>query len=789
MFPHYLKIAFRNLIKHKGYSLINIVGLAIGLAIFALIASYVDFHLTFNRFHKNVDRIFSVVQVLPAGTSDERHSARIPVPTLPLLLREFPEIEDATRCLWTSRPIIRHKNKSFYEEEGSLWAVDSNFLTFFTFEIIAGDPETALAEPKSVVLTESAAHKYFGDENPLGQRLTLWNDLDVVVTGVTRDVPSNSSLRFDALISLSTFQVQKKWDSICTTFVRVAKRANAATLERKFAGFINQHSAVSKAFPQKMYLLPLADLNLNSLHVPGVWRRQSQTVIFLTFAIGIVLLMIVCFNFMNLATAQFITRAKEVGVRKAFGASQTQLRLQLISESIVLSLIAFALALVLYEIMRPPFVFLITEDPLRAGPGLWSNPLLILKLIGVTIFVGMLAGSYPAFFLARLKTTRILKENLAGGKKSSRIQQLLIISQFMVAIFAVLISILTFKQAGFLYNLDLGYTRDRVLVVMFAKPFSRAQLRPLAEDLGHHPDILNVSAAVWAPTNWNARAPVILKDGNDQEIRQMNIYGIDYDFIELLEMKIVQGRSFSRSMADTGSYIINETAARSLNRENPIGTKLALRGKEGPIVGVVKDFHFKSLNSKISPTVLYLRPTYLNTLIIKLTDASVSSGLNFIENRLRIFAKEVPFKYSTINERLSDRLLDIRKWATLAGCIGAGALLFSCFGLLGLASYVTKRKTKEIGIRKAHGATVWNIIRLILGDFFRLILVANIIALPVSYYVIKILSQSIFAYSAEPGIGVFLLTGALTMVTGLAAVSTQALKAARANPVDALRYE
>ncbi len=395
-----------------------------------------------------------------------------------MLLREFPEIEDATRCLWTSRPIIRHNNKSFYEEEGSLWAVDSNFLSFFTFEIIAGDPETALAEPKSVVLTESAAHKYFGDENPLGQRLTLWNDLDVVVTGVTGDVPSNSSLRFDALISLSTFQLQKKWDTSCTTFVRVAKRVNAATLERKFAGFINQHSAVSRAFPQKMYLLPFADLNLNSLHVPGVWRRQSQTVIFLTFAIGIVLLMIVCFNFMNLATAQFITRAKEVGVRKAFGASQTQLRLQLISESIVLSLIAFALALVLYEIMRRPFVFLITEDPLRAGPGLWSNPQLILKLIGVTIFVGMLAGSYPAFFLARLKTVRILKENLPGGKKNSRIQQLLIISQFMVAIFAVLISLLTFKQAGFLFNLDLGYTRDRVLVVMFAKPFSRAQLRP-----------------------------------------------------------------------------------------------------------------------------------------------------------------------------------------------------------------------------------------------------------------------------------------------------------------------
>jgi putative ABC transport system permease protein len=789
MFTHYLKIAFRNLIKYKGYSLINIVGLATGLAVFALIASYVDFHRTFNRFHKNVDRIFSVVQVLSASNLDERHSARIPAPLSPLLLREFPEIEDATRCLWTSRPIIRHKKKAFYEEEGFLWAVDSNFLTFFTFEIIAGDPAAALAEPKSVVLTQSVAHKYFGNENPLGQRLTLWNDLNVVVTGVTRDVPSNSSLRFDALISLSTFQLETKWDSICTTFVRVAKQANPETLERKFAGFSNQHSAVSKAFPQKMYLLPFADLNLNSRNVQGIWRQESQAVIFLTFTIGIVLLMIVCFNFMNLATAQFITRAKEVGVRKAFGAAQTQLRWQLISESIVIALIAFALALVLYEIMRPPFVFLITEDPTRAGPGLWNNPLLILKLIGVTIFVGMLAGSYPAIFLSRLKAARILKEYLPGGKKSSRVQQLLIISQFMVAIFTILVSIMAFKQSSFLYTLDLGYTRDRVLAVMFAKPFSRAQFRSLAEDLQHHPDILDVAAAVWAPTNWNARAQVILKDGNDQEIRQMNTYGIDYDFIELLEMKIVQGRSFSRPMADTGSYIINETAARRLNRENPIGEKLSLWGKEGPIVGVVKDFHFKSLSLKISPTVLYLRPTYLNTLVIKLTEAPVSRVLNSLDNRLHIFAKEVPFKYSNLNERLNDWLLDVRKWAALAAYIGIIALLFSCFGLLGLSSYVTKQKTKEIGIRKAYGATLWDIIQILLSDFVRLILIANIIALPVSYYVITILSQRIFAYSTQPGIGVFLLTGALVMVTGITAVSTQAFKAAKANPVEALRYE
>ena len=419
MFINYLKTAWRNLIKHKGYALINIAGLAIGLAVFALIASFVDFHLTFNRFHKHMDRIFSVVQVLSASTPDERPSARIPAPLSPLLLREFPEIEDATRYFWTSRPIVRHKMKAYYEEEGSLWAVDSNFLTFFTFEMIAGDPETALAVPKSVVLTESVAHKYFGDENPLGQRITLWKDLDVVVTGVAADVPSNSSLRFDSLISLSTFQFQKKWGSICTTFVRLAKQENTNALEQKFVDFINQHSGISEAFPQKLYLFPFADLNLNSRHIQGMWQRESRTIIFLTLAIGVVLLMIVSVNFMNLATAQFITRAKEVGVRKVFGASQAQLRCQFISESIVLALIAFALALVLYEIMRRPFIFLITEDPLRAGPGLWRNPLLLAKLIGVTILVGMLAGGYPAFFLSRLKAAPILNEYLPGGGKKA----------------------------------------------------------------------------------------------------------------------------------------------------------------------------------------------------------------------------------------------------------------------------------------------------------------------------------------------------------------------------------
>jgi putative ABC transport system permease protein len=789
MIGNYLKIAIRNIWKHKAYSFINIIGLAIGLAIFSLTAVFFQFHLSFNKFTKDVNRIYIIVQVIPSGTTYNDHSGFTRAPLRHLLLDEFPEIEDATRWINTNRTVVRQAEKKFYAEERSIWFVDSNFLTFFTFEMITGDPETALKEPNSAVLTESTARKYFGSINVVGQKLTIWKDLNLVVKGVSKDVPYNSSLKYDVLVSSNTFDWETNWNISGTTFVRFAEQADPTELEQKFPAFIENHLSNSPDFPQKMYLLPLTDLNLKSLDIWGLWRKQVPEIIYLTFAIGIILLLVVCFNFMNLATTQYLQRAKEVGVRKAMGASGNQLMWQFLGESILLALIAFPLAIVLNEIMYPLFAYLISSDPTLVGPYLRSNPLLIIELFGVTILVGIIAGSYPSLFLSRLEPVRIFRENLPTGKKGTRMRQTLIVLQMVAAIFSVLVTLVTFNQYNFLLKFDVGYEKDHVLLVKLGTNCSRDKLRPLKEDLSRHPDITYVSTAVWAPANWGSGRKVIPEGASEKKALTMNTYGIDYDFIELLDLQIVQGRSFSREFADSGNFIINKTAARKLNWEKPIGKKLSMSGKTGVVVGVAKDFYFKELLFSIWPTVLYLDSHYLNYLYIKLADAPVSRVLNFIENRWREFAQDMPFEYSMLNERFEKNLFGIMRWGAMAGMISIFAILFSCLGLFGLASDTTQRRTKEIGIRKAHGATMVNITRLILLDFSRLIILAMIITWPLFYIVDKIIVPDVFAYNAETGFGFYVLAGVLVLITGLVAVLTQTIKAARKNPIHSLRYE
>ena len=790
MIGNYFKTAIRNILKHKGYSIINIAGLAIGLAIFSLAATLFKFQMSFNQFHRDADRIYSVVQVVPSGTGSDRHSAITRAPLRNLLRNEFQEIEDATRWIPTDRAVVRQERNTFYAEEGTILFVDSNFLTFFSFEMLAGDPETALSESNSVVLSESTARRYFGSVNAMGRKLTIWKDLEFVVKGVARDAPLNSSLKFDLLISLNTFDWETNWSIKGATFVRLAKNTPPHNLEQKFPTFIEKHLSDSPVSPKKIYLLALRDLNLKSHGISSYWPKEIPEIVYLTFVIGIIMLLAVCFNFMNLATAGYFMRAKEVGVRKVIGASRRQLMWQFFGESVLLSLIAFPAAIVLKEIMQPLFIYLAASELSHAGSEVWSNPLMMLALLGVTIIVGILAGSYPSIFLSRLEPVKTLREYLPTGKKGVRMRQTLIVLQLITAIFSVLVTLVSFNQYNYLLKFDVGYEMDRVLAVALGTNYTRSSLRPLKEALIRHPDISAVSSAVWVPGSWGSERRVVPEGAAGKEAWRMNTYGIDYGFIELFEMEIVQGRSFSRKFADSGSYIINQTAADRLNWDNPIGEKLTIRGKTGVIIGVVKDFHFKNLLEEIYPTVLFLEPSYLNYLYIKLSDAPVARVLNFVENRWHIFSPDMPFEYSMLRNRYGkDLLLGIKKWSGLAGLISVFIIIFSCLGLFGLASYTTQKRTKEIGIRKAHGASMANIVRLILTDFLKLIALAMIIAWPLFYFLDKILVPDIFAYSAETGFAFYIYAGGSALITGLGAVLFQTIKVARANPIEALRHE
>lgn len=791
MIFNYLKTAIRNILKQSGYSIINIAGLAIGLAIFILTASFVDFHLSFDDFHKKADRIYSVIQVLPSGMDGQHHTGKIPAPLLPVLLEELPEIESAMRWIPTERWVIRHQGQKYYAAAGSVWAVDPNIFSFFSFELITGDPDTALARPQSVVLTQSIARKYFGKDNPLGKKLTFGGFPDFTVTGVAADVPANSSLPFDLLVSLSSFGWQKNWGINCATFVQLSKQADPEKLRPKLLKLAEKLDSNLPGRPLAIYLQPLADLYLESAHIKGLWHQQSRFIIYLTLAIGIVLLVVVCVNFVNLATAQYFSRTKEVGVRKVVGGTQTQLRWQFLGESVLLALIAFPLALVLYEILRPLFFILMAPDPIPAYPGLQDNPALFFELVGVTLLVGILAGCYPAFFLSRLHPVQILKGSPLAGKKGARLRQMLVVAQFATSIFAVLIALTIFNHYKFLAALDPGFKKDNVLMVALGASYHNALLEPLKRELMRHPHIRAVSAAASIPVNWNSEGQVIRQTSGGVINMTMNTYGVDYDFVELLEMQIVDGRSFSADHLDVANFVINAAAARKLDWKHPIGKKITVNGNQGLIIGVVKDFHFKNLFSEISPSVLYLQFRYLNVLYIKIADVPVSRVLNFIENRLQFFEPDLPFKYILLNEHFDGWLLGTKKWAFIAGSIGMIAIFFSCLGLLGLASHMTKLRTKEIGIRKVHGASAAQIIQSLLGEFAGLILLAILIAFPAFFTVNRIVAHDHIAYFAKTGFDpwAYCLAGLLALLAGLAAVISQTVRVARANPMESLRYE
>ena len=791
MFANYFKTAIRNIINHKGYSIINIAGLAIGLGVFIAILSVVDFHLSFDDFHSDADQIYSIIQVLPPDRENEHHTSRIPAPLLPYIREELPEIESSLRLIPTERWIIRHKGQKYYAEDGTVWAVDANFFSFFSFELVSGDIATALANPRSIVLTQTIARKYFGKENALGKKLTLGNLPDFTVTGVARDVPLNSSMPFDSLVSLNSFGWQKNWRATGAAFVKIAAGIDHARLKQRLYRIIEKHGAKLSVPPVEMYFQPLAELYLQSAHISGLWRQESRFIIYLTLIIGIVLLAVVCFNFINLATTQYLTRTREVGVRKVVGGNQTQLRWQFLGESVLLALISFPLALVIYELVNPLFIFMISNDPARPYPGLWDNPRLFIELVGITALVGILAGCYPAIFLSRLDPVQILKGNLLTGKKGMRLRQVLVVTQFAASIFAVLVALTTFKYFNFLSTLDIGFKKDNVLVLDLGRNYHSTWLRPIKKDLERHPDIELVAAATWFPINWNYASQVIRETPAGQKTITMNAYGVDYGFIEVLKMEIIKGRSFSPAQLDGPNFVINESAANALNLKFPIGKKLTLFGNQGVVVGVAKDFQFKNLSSKTSPAILYLHFNYLNVLYIRISEKPVSRVLNFIDNRLQFFEPDLPSNYTLLDQRFNKSLLGMKKWTFIAASIGVIAIFFSCLGLVGLASHSAQIRTKEIGIRKAHGASSAQIVRSQLMDFMRLIVIAILVTFPAFYALDKILTKYQVVETAGSGLEpyTYIWAGLLALIAGLVAVISQTIKVARANPVEALRYE
>jgi len=789
----YFTSAVRNLMRRKAYTVMTISGLALGLAVFMISLLCFNFCFSFDSFHDYADRIYGIVHVLPSAESGERHTAVSPAPLVPAMMRDFPDIEDAVGFVRSGRQIVQYGDKTLYEND--IIYAGSNFLTFFTFEMIAGDPATALSEPNSVVLTETAAAKYFGGEQPLGEFLTFDNENSLKVTGILEDIPLNSSIRFDFLVSIKGADDDfiLDWSRFSTTvFVRLPENYDAAGFERKFSDFIKRYLAGDPGSePKRMYLYPLTEFHLKSLHISSSLYIDSYEQLYMAIAVAVIFLLVICFNFMILSTAGYMSRVKEVGLRKVLGSNRRKLIVQYLGESVLTAFFAVPVAILLYEIIMPPFNTYFGE---QYDLSLWKSPFTLVYMLCIACAAGIVSGSYPAFFLSAFKPVQVLSGNLRSGRSGSKIRKILIISQFLAAAIFIIFSIVIHNQFGYLINLDLGYNRDRVVVVHL-EGVTRSETNALKENIMQHPDIVSIAGAQILPVKWSNTQRVFPEGLEAEETCTMDVYPVDYDFIESLDMQIVQGRSFMPEFGDAAEgdrahYIINEMAAERLSWSDPVGKELTVYNRTGLVVGVVKNFHFRNLISDIVPAVMYISEDNPRYLYVRFAhNGSATEIREYVASQWRTVLPQIPYESFMLDDYFKDRYADNDRMGYVYGVLGIITVLISCVGLLGLVSYTVERKTKEIGVRKVLGASPAVITRMFMFDFLRLLAIANLIAMPVAYLLLDWFLRYAFAYSIEIGSGVFVFTLAITLFSAAAAVLFRTVRAARANPVDSLRYE
>ncbi len=797
MFKNYFLIALRNLKKQKAFSLINIVGMAVGMAGFTLFALMAGVKLQADKFHENADRIYSVVQVVQSENKEEEHLAFTPGPIAEALRMEFPEIEEVVRVYPSGRVTLKRENDSFFEK--NILFVDPAFLDMFSFKMAAGTPETALSEPYSMVISESKTMKYFGDENPIGKVLTLEEGINVTVTGVTRNITRTSSIHFDFLVSMETIRTHSgildDWTANrIAAFMLIPRDFDRNHFEEKFPAFLAKYFENYPESPKKMYLFPFLDFRLKSEHITSFVASSNPISVFVMLSIGVLLLVIVSINFINLSTVRYMHRTKEIGLRKVVGARRTQLIIQFLGESLLLSFIAIPAAILLYEIIHPIFYsymgsFALASFIPQVSNSIWNYPFLLKYLVVAAILTGIFSGLYPAFFLSSFQPLQVLKESYQPGRKKKRGSKVMIVFQFAFSVIFIASAGLLKHQFEHLWDADMGYSRERVAVIQLEKD-ARKKLDVLKTEISRHPDVIQVSAAGNLPVVWESVQPVRLPEVTEDEAVNMQAYGVDYGFIEALEMQVQQGRSFSRDFPDKSNFILNESAVRKLGWENSLGKQLTVGDQTGTVIGVVKDFLFADIGFEIPPAVLFLEPENLNLMLVKFASSERFPDLReFMKAQWQGLLPDRPFECQTLAEYSENVFGLLSKIANFLNMIGLMAVLFSSLGLLGLATYLVERRTKEIGIRKVLGASSMNIMWKISKEFLILVAAAAVISLGLVYFGWQKVLQTGLLFFTSITAGTYIFAFLVTLLTAILAVASQTLKAAWANPVESLRYE
>jgi putative ABC transport system permease protein len=794
MFNNYLKIALRNMKRYKGYSLINTAGLAVGMACCILILLWVRDELSFDRFHHNLDHIYRVIR-MEQKIADAGKDALTPPPLAATLKEKFPEITHATRFGNWGCWLVSYGEKNFYETRYE--CADPDFFEMFNFPFIKGNPKNALLDTYSVVLTEEMAEKYFGNEDPIGKTLNINKQFDVTVTGVIKNVPKNSTLKFDFILPFRVLLLKellgeetgKHWGfNSFSTLVMLNKSCSAKELGPKIAGIFEEHNEEDK---DSALLQPFKDIHLYSNIKYDFDRLGDIKYVTIFSLLALFVLIIACINFMNLTTAKSAKRAKEVGLRKVIGAKRPQLIWQFFGESLLMSFFAFLLALILVELILPFFNNLSGKN-LSLNPA--NNIMIYLYFLVITLLTGILAGSYPALLLSSFQPIKVLKGpaglNVKDRNRSPLFRRILVVTQFTLSIGLIIGTTIIYTQLRFMRDKDLGINKEHIVYIPMAQSVI-SKYESIKEEFLRNPNVLNVSASLSLPTDIRNSPGSPEWEGKDPNNKmQIKADFVDYDYIETFQIKMAQGRSFSRKYpTDTETaYIVNEEAVRQMGLKSPLGKQFSFWDKKGKIIGVMKDFHFRPMYHQIQPIVFKIFPDWFRVIYTRIKPGNITGTLESLQKTWLQLNPGYPFEYRFLDEpfdqlyRAEERMGTLTKYFTVLG------IVIACLGLLGLASFMAEQRTKEIGIRKVLGASVGNIILLLSREFTRLVLMSMIIAWPIAYFTMNQWLQN-FAYRIGIGWWVFIFSAGLTVVFTLLTVSYQSIRAAAANPVQALRHE
>jgi putative ABC transport system permease protein len=801
MIKNFITVALRNLLKQKFYTLLNVSGLSIGIACFVLIVLYVADEISYDTFHPKAAQTYRVA--LKGKISGQEIDVAVSCPPMAqAMIEEFPEVEDATRLYKLQSEVTRYEDIVYTETE--VFFADSNFFDVFHAEFIAGDPATALREPNTLVLSEATAKKYFGNEPAVGKMVTVGDfNATYEVTGVVKNPPANSHFHYDVLYSMSSFEFSRTTAWLANsfyTYVVLNEGSDPYQLERKFEDLVlkyvgpevEQFMGISlEEFAKQgdaygYYLQPLTDIHLHSQIDAEIEANGDITYVYILCAIALFVILIACINFMNLATARSANRAKEVGVRKTMGSIRSHLISQFLTESVIVSTIATLIAIIMISLFVDPFNQI-------SGKEISFNVLQQPWLIGVFLFillsVGLLAGSYPAFYLSAFRPAEVLKGKIRAGFKSSSIRNGLVVFQFFISIALIVCTMLVYKQLEYTRNVNLGFDKENVLVIKNGRRLGD-KAQSFLQELTGLSAVQGAAVSTSLPPEINNNT-VFRQTGSDVD-HLMTWYQGNYDLIPTLGIEILEGRNFSRDLpTDTASIVINEAAVREFGFDDPIGQEISFFGSdEGQVlkvIGVMKDFNFQSLKVNIRPVAMMLGREG-GLLSVRLQPGQVEQQLAEIEQKWKEFSPGEPFEYSFLDDDFDALFRSEQRLGRVFTTFTGFAIFIACLGLLGLAAYTAEQRTKEIGVRKVMGASVVSVMMLLSRDFSRLILISFVIAAPVSWWVMEQWLSS-FAFRIDISLGTFVLAGVMAFLVALLTVSYQSFKAARTDPARSLRSE